>query len=196
MGATMSTLCRQTRHTACVAAGGDTSSCGCTCHYDEEMSGALDAAAELAQNAADANPLVGGNRVGAAAEHDPLPEREPLDPPRIPCPFPGCKREFINTHAQRVHFARAHRIMPPDQDEEEEDVLDESSNVLDDPEVEEVWSPLVADALAAVAFLEGRDENEVIHEVMDEWAGRMRGEPDVGDAMRLRTAYRAGQLAR
>lgn len=180
MGAMLSTLCRQMRHTACVAAGG---CAGCPCHYDDEMAGAAEAVAELARNES------AGLQSPAAREHA---ERPPLDPPRIKCREPGCEREFINTHAEAVHRSRAHK--PADIPDPEEEVLDEEDEALEDPEIEDVWSPIVQDALAAVAFLEGRDQNDVIHTVMDDWAGRMRTEPDIGDAIRLRNAYREGHL--
>lgn len=182
MGAEISLLCRQGRHTACAAAGG---CAGCPCHYDDEMAGAAEAAAELARNEGSGLPL---RREGVP----PFNPRPPLDPPRTPCRDESCDREFINTHAEAVHFSRAHKA--DDTPEPEEEVLDEEDEALEDPEIEDVWSPIVQDALAAVAFLEGRDQNDVIHTVMDDWAGRMRTEPDVGDAIRLRIAYRDGHL--
>lgn len=190
MGAMLSTFCRQMRHTACVNTGGGTANCGCPCHYDGEMAGAAEAAAELARN--------------EAAQTD------DRDPAFYYCEVAGCDpmRRFGSAHALLIHWSRMHktelqdelteqltetrrRVAATAEPEEDEEVLDEFNEVLEDAEVEEVWSPLVQDALAAVAFLDGRDQNDVIHEVMDEWAGRMHNAPDVGDAIRLRAAHRA-----
>lgn len=179
MGAMLTQLCRQARHTACAAAGGNTESCGCPCHYDAEMAGAAEAAAELEHNAAE-------------------PERDdPRDPNYFYCEVAGCdpERRFISKHALAIHKSRAHKPLgialapeepePPDQEDEVPDV--EIEETVDATE----WSPLVQDALAAFSFLEGKAEGDIVHEVMDEWAGMVRGQyAEIGAAMELRRKYR------
>lgn len=181
MGAMLSPLCRQVRHTACVAAGGDTQTCGCKCHYDDDMTGVVESPESIGDPGTLARPMA---LVGPGP---PIP-RAAAPTGRVPCRVPTCDRDFGSAHAEITHFGRAHKTVP---NTEVDDVIDEHEEPVEDPDVTEVWSPLVQDALAAVSFLEGRDENDIVHEVMDEWAGRMRTDfHEISQAIVLRQKYR------
>lgn len=194
MGALLSPFCRQTRHTACVAAGGNTTNCGCPCHY-EEMPGVVEAPASTGSPARTEGDPLGAMRDLAQQERDRI---EATRAARVGCTFPGCGRDFKSEQAKCVHFSRAHKVEELPEEPElppEDEVLDEIEEAAPDVESVTIDNPsqLFLDVAAAYEFLEAKRWDDVVNEALDHWAAtEMNDDSEIKALVTIRRARRDG----